>query len=539
MSQVYTTMAMTTTPLVTVVSSGMSSLSLISMAPSLIGLPATMGQCNVVLPPPLKLRCLGGIIGLASVSQQQPPSLMPLQAYANYAMGSSHVGFFFRVEPPTVLYIICLVPVLVSAFYSQVLYWMPYSPLGAQSLGFTPLQPFGVHPLQAYVQPSDGHWPTPEMHRVAAPSSTTLSMGAFCCSISCSPAIPSIWWGIQLWGLGRESPGPSSFPAWWKGVFFPGLVPSDDTVNSESVMSVKLGETGLVIGYEVDGFVAGSHIYSGFTGKVLSFTPFLLELGCEAYSFLDEAVVDFEQGLDSILLTISLETQELDTSMDDPDAITSSVFSGLLHLVSTLSDLSKPHPAPSIRSHKLWCQAKSLATKMSASKLICYFSSHPVAFGFWSSSPPDNITLTSANRKADQFPSYFQTGSSAAAHATLDTEQLISHLSIALVDTFSSVPNSEGGIIPASEVHELLLKVHNILDNAVSKWVGNSAHILAHVFNSVSRQCHEVWTSQFPFLHSLRDMIPTSEVCLYGDISWSLTQAQQHSSMGFVSVFSL
>ena len=28
------------------------------------------------------------------------------QAYANYAMGSPRVGFFFRVEPPTVLYII-------------------------------------------------------------------------------------------------------------------------------------------------------------------------------------------------------------------------------------------------------------------------------------------------------------------------------------------------------------------------------------------------------------------------------------------------
>ena len=46
-----------------------------------------------------------------------------------------------------------------------------------------------------------------------------------------------------------------------------------------------------------------------------------------------------------------------------------------------------------------------------------------------------------------------------------------------------------------------------------------------HVFNSVSRQHHEVWASQFPFLHSLRDVIPPSEACLYGHINWSLAQA--------------
>ena len=94
----------------------------------------------------------------------------------------------------------------------------------------------------------------------------------------------------------------------------------------------------------------------------------------------------------------------------------------------------------------------SLATKMSASKLIHCFSSHPAAFGFQSSTPPDNITLTSANRKADQSLSDLQTDVGAAAHATLDTEQLISCLRVALVDTLSSLPNSEGGIITVSEV---------------------------------------------------------------------------------------
>ena len=144
MSHVSTT-AMTTTPPVMVVSSGLSSVSSVTMAPSLIGLPATLGQHEVVLPPPLIPRGSGGVIGLASMPQQQPPSSMPPLAYGNYTMGSPHVGFFFRVEPPTILYIICLVSILVSAFYFQVPSWMPYLPMGAQPLGFAPLQPFAVY----------------------------------------------------------------------------------------------------------------------------------------------------------------------------------------------------------------------------------------------------------------------------------------------------------------------------------------------------------------------------------------------------------
>ena len=185
-------------------------------------------------------------------------------------------------------------------------------------------------------------------------------------------------------------------------------------------------------------------------------------------------MADFEQGLDYIL-TDFLETPKWDASLDEPDAVPSSVSSGFLHSLSTLSDNSKLQLASSIRSHKLWCQAWALlapvpvATKMPVSKLICYFSSQSAAFGFQSSTPPDNITLTSANRKADQSLSDLQTGVGAAAHATLDTKQLISCLRVSLLDTLSSVPNLEGGIIPVSEVCKLLLKVCDILDSAVSK----------------------------------------------------------------------
>ena len=119
----------------------------------------------------------------------------------------------------------------------------------------------------------------------------------------------------------------------------------------------------------------------------------------------------------------------------------------------------------------------SLATKMSASKLIHYFSSHPAAFGFWACTPPDNISLNSANRKVDQSLSDFQTGLGATAHATLDTEQLISHLQVALVDTLSSLPEAEGDVIPVSEVRALLLQIHGIFDKAVSKWLE-----IQHVF---------------------------------------------------------
>ena len=119
-----------------------------------------------------------------------------------------------------------------------------------------------------------------------------------------------------------------------------------------------------------------------------------------------------------------------------------------------LSDNSKLQLTLSVRSHKLWCQARALlaplllATNMSASILIHYFSSHPAAFRFQSSTLPANITLSSANRKADQSLLDLQTGVDAAAHATLDTEQLISHLRVAHLDTLSTLPDSEGGIIP-------------------------------------------------------------------------------------------
>ena len=87
-------------------------------------------------------------------------------------------------------------------------------------------------------------------------------------------------------------------------------------------------------------------------------------------------------------------------------------------------------------------------------------------------------------------------------------------------------------MIPVQEVLELLTKIHDILDNAVPKQVLNTACILASLFNIASRQHHEVWASQYPFLHNSKDSIPPSEACFYGNINWSLAQTQQQSSLG-------
>ena len=64
--------------------------------------------------------------------------------------------------------------------------------------------------------------------------------------------------------------------------------------NSESVVGIKPGDSGVVIGYQVDEFtctwsaeqfVAHSHIYPGFTGKVSSLTYFPWNQGVRIIPF--------------------------------------------------------------------------------------------------------------------------------------------------------------------------------------------------------------------------------------------------------------
>ena len=94
--------------------------------------------------------------------------------------------------------------------------------------------------------------------------------------------------------------------------------------------------------------------------------------------------------------------------------------------VRIISGNSSLQLAPRIKPHELWCQAMvlilsvPLSRKMSVCKLIHYFSSHPEAFGFQASWPPDNITLNPSTKRTDQILSNLQTGIGAAAHPTLD-----------------------------------------------------------------------------------------------------------------------
>ena len=89
-------------------------------------------------------------------------------------------------------------------------------------------------------------------------------------------------------------------------------------------------------------------------------------------------------------------------------------------------------------------------------------------------------------------------------------------------------------------MNELFNKIHDIFDKAVSKQVGNMAHILAFLCNSASRQRNEIWASHLPFLHTIKDTVLSSEVCLYGFINWNLAQVQQPTcyslSWSFISV---
>ena len=75
----------------------------------------------------------------------------------------------------------------------------------------------------------------------------------------------------------------------------------------------------------------------------------------------------------------SIDTPDLNACFNEADAVPSSVSSGFLHLVSTVCDASGLEFARSIKSHKLWDQARTVllpvpqAGKMSASKPVFTF----------------------------------------------------------------------------------------------------------------------------------------------------------------------
>ena len=126
----------------------------------------------------------------------------------------------------------------------------------------------------------------------------------------------NLWWAFNL-----------MFLVWWLGIRLMSLL----TPGLQSSLLL------------VSTFILGSQV------RCHHWPIFSWKLGCEDYSFLDQAVADFKQGLDSSH-TDSIETPELDIFLNVSDAITSSVSSGFLCSVSTISDNSKPQITPSIRS---------------------------------------------------------------------------------------------------------------------------------------------------------------------------------------------
>ena len=131
-----------------------------------------------------------------------------------------------------------------------------------------------------------GLCPMPGVHQVAAPYPALNSRGKpHATHVCCPPANLVIWWGIQFWKLSRESPDPSVFPYMvGRGLPF--------QVDFKSVVGIKPGNSGVVIGNHVDRFtcirsaehfVVQSHICPVFKYKVSSVTHFPLEPECEDY----------------------------------------------------------------------------------------------------------------------------------------------------------------------------------------------------------------------------------------------------------------
>ena len=120
-------------------------------------------------------------------------------------------------------------------------------------------------------------------------------------SVSCSPAIPAIWWAIQLGGIVENHPIPPPSLHGGEGSSFAGLVSPNDTIDYESVVSV--------------------------------FTNWAQLLG----------------------FAMPVNTAEQEVSFDEADAMPSSVSLGYLCLVSTCSDTFRLQLAPSFKCLTLWC----------------------------------------------------------------------------------------------------------------------------------------------------------------------------------------
>ena len=208
----------------------------------------------MVLPPLLTPRHSGGVVGLATVLQFQPPSQMSLQAYVNYAMGPPQVGFSFRAEPPTILYFymfgvssgICF---LLSGAMMNVVFIY-----GGSTVEICTIAALWSLPMADIY----ATWQCSSAHTRCAQSSCSFH----CFELGGAPATQSaVLPPFQLYGgaysfggLAENHPIPPPSLHGEEGSSFPGLVPSNDMVNYESVVGIKPCDSVVVIGYQVDEF---------------------------------------------------------------------------------------------------------------------------------------------------------------------------------------------------------------------------------------------------------------------------------------------
>ena len=227
---------------------------------------------------------------------------------------------------------------------------------------------------------------------MAAPS-TALSRG--------EPSAPQLaflqpfqqYGGAYSFGGFTESPHPSTIPTSWEESSFPGLVPPSGTGNFESVVGIKPGGLGVVIGYMVDDLLTPC-----LQNSFLLIHTFILGSSVRCNPL---PTFHLNQGV----RTIHFYTKQLQTINRAwiPSSLIPLRHQNWIHpWMSLMSLILQSHQGFSTQlilfliflNHSLLLALGLLnygarlghlfhlcflATKMSASELICYFSSYPVA----------------------------------------------------------------------------------------------------------------------------------------------------------------
>ena len=180
-------------------------------------------------------------------------------------------------------------------------------------------------------------------------------------------------------------------------------------------------------------------------------------------------------------------------------------------------------------SWKLWAEVRGLlqqgtsnSQKVSASKLVKYFTSANQAFGFRAPSAPDGLSLDKSKKAEETKLSEFQTMLGAAAHASVEAEQLVSRLCRSISNLDSILDGPPGQTVETAEVRLRLAEVKEVLDASVSHRIGNTVRILAAGFANLTNQRRDLWGSASQDLVLAKSEVPPSEAALFGLIGHSL-----------------